>query len=141
MMPTMIVLHLYTDGGSRGNPGPAGIGMVLETPTGQVLVKEGRTIGEATNNEAEYRALIEGLKLVHQYNPGKLLCFLDSSLVVNQLNGSFKVKKAHLQKLVFEVQKELGHLKNTEVEFKHIPREENEKADALLNQALSSDQG
>jgi len=136
----MAILHLYTDGGSRGNPGPAGIGMVLKTPEGRVLVKEGRTIGEATNNEAEYRALIEGLKLVHQYNPQRLLCFLDSLLVVNQLNGGFKVKKAHLQKLVFEVQRELGHLKNTKVEFKHIPREENAEADGLLNQALSAAQ-
>ncbi len=114
--------------------------MVLKTPEGQVLAQEGRTIGEATNNEAEYRALIEGLKLVHQHNPEKLVCFLDSSLVVNQLNGSFKIKKAHLRKLVFEAQKELGQLKNTEVELKHIPREENTEADALLNQALSSAQ-
>ena len=133
----MKTLHLYTDGGSRGNPGPAAIGIVIKTPEGKILEQEGRQIGEATNNIAEYRALIEGLKLAQKYNPEKLTCFMDSSLAVNQLNGRFKVKQAHLRELVFEVQQQLTEFLRTKVEFRHIPREQNAEADKLLNRALS----
>ena len=129
-------LHLFTDGGSRGNPGPAAIGIVLKTPDGKVLEQEGRQIGAATNNVAEYRALIEGLKLAQKYKPEKLTCFLDSSLVVNQLNGKFKVKQAHLRQLVFEVQRQLAGFLGAKVGFRYIPRGQNKEADKLLNQAF-----
>ena len=131
-------LYLYTDGGSRGNPGPSAIGMVLKTPKGEILEQEGRQIGEATNNIAEYRALIEGLKLAQKYQPKKLICFMDSSLAVNQINGKFKVKKAHLAQLVFEVQQQLAEFSGIRAEFRHIPREQNTEADNLLNQAFSA---
>ncbi len=134
------ILHLYTDGGSRGNPGPAAIGMVIKTPEGEVLEEKGKCIGRATNNEAEYRALIEGLELAKKYKPEKLFCFLDSSLVVNQLNGHFKVKQPHLRQLVFEVRQAMAQLAGTSISFNHIPREENDHADSLLNQAFTKEQ-
>lgn len=130
-------LHLYTDGGSRGNPGPAAVGMVIKTPEGYILEEKGKCIGRATNNEAEYRALIEGLEIAKKYMPQKLVCFLDSSLVVNQLNGHFKVKQAHLRQLVFEVRQAMAQLAGTSISFRHIPRESNEHADALLNKAFA----
>ncbi|MEA2020234.1 MAG: ribonuclease HI family protein [Patescibacteria group bacterium] len=131
-------LHLYTDGGSRGNPGPAAVGIVLKTAEGEILKEKGKSIGKATNNEAEYQALIEGLKLAQKYNPQKLICFLDSNLVVNQLNGNWKVKKAHLRKLVFKVREEMAQLLGTRVTFQHISREKNTEADELLNTALDN---
>ncbi|MFW6110183.1 MAG: ribonuclease HI family protein [Patescibacteria group bacterium] len=131
-------VDLYTDGGSRGNPGPAGIGYVIKNKNGKIIEKNGKFIGKATNNEAEYQALIAGLKAAKKYTPKKLNCFSDSALVVNQLNGEFKVKKAHLKKLVFEVQSKLAEMLGTTVKFQHIPREENSEADALLNEALDN---
>ena len=131
-------LHLYTDGGSRGNPGPAAIGMVIKTPEGKTLEEKGECIGKGTNNEAEYKALIEGLAMVEDYKPENLVCFLDSSLVVNQLNGKFKVKQAHLRQLVFEVRRKMANLPGTSISFQHVPRDENAHADALLNQAFAT---
>jgi len=131
-------LHLYTDGGSRGNPGPAAIGMVIKTPEGDVLEEKGECIGKGTNNEAEYKALIEGLKMAQNYQPEKLVCFLDSSLVVNQLNGEFKVKQPHLRQLVFKVRQEMAALLGTSISFQYIPREKNEHADSLLNEAFDN---
>ncbi len=132
-------LHLYTDGGSRGNPGPAAVGAVLKTEKGEILKEKGKYIGKATNNEAEYQALIEGLKLAQKYNPERLICFLDSNLVVNQINGNWKIKKAHLRKLVFKVREEMAQLLGSRVIFRHIPREENKEADTLLNNALNAE--
>ena len=129
-------LYLYTDGGSRGNPGPAAIGTVIKTPEGDVLDEKGECIGKATNNEAEYHALIEGLEMAESYKPEKLVCFLDSSLVVNQLNGKFRVRQAHLRQLVFEVRRKMATLAGTSISFHHIPREKNDHADSLLNQAF-----
>jgi len=132
------ILHLYTDGGSRGNPGPAAIGMVIKTPDGKTTIEEkGECIGNATNNEAEYQALIEGLAMAEDYKPEKLVCFLDSSLVVNQLNGKFRIKQAHLRQLVFEVRRKMANLAGTSISFHHVPREKNDHADSLLNQAFA----
>lgn len=127
-------LLLYTDGGSRNNPGPAATGFVLKTEEGQVLEKGGRFLGQATNNEAEYQALIAGLKEAKKFAPQNLTCFLDSSLVVNQLNGRFKIKEARLRELIFEV-------KTLEQEFpsiryQYVSREKNKEADAIVNQLL-----
>ena len=127
-------LLLYTDGGSRNNPGPAAAGFLIEDEAGQSVKKGGTFLGLATNNEAEYRALIEGLKAAKEFRPDHLDCFLDSSLVVNQLNGVFKIKEARLRELVFEVktlEKEFRSLR-----YQYIPREENKEADALVNQIL-----
>jgi len=137
-------LFIYTDGGARGNPGPAGIGVVIKTETGKVLIKISRRIGETTNNTAEYMAVVEALthlkeakhdvKLNH-YRQFKF--HLDSAVVVNQLNGLYKVKEAHLRELLLNVrilEQELGG----SISYQQIPRLQNNEADALVNQALDS---
>jgi len=129
------ILHLFTDGGSRGNPGQASIGCALEDPaTGTILKEHMARIGIATNNVAEYQALIEGLKLALDFHPNKLVCHLDSELVVRQLSGEYRVKVPSLQPLVDEI-KELA-AGFAETTFVHIPRSDNHRADALVNKAL-----
>ena len=126
---------MYTDGGSRGNPGQAAIGCVLEDPTeGVVLQEHYERIGIETNNVAEYKALIRGLELATALHPNKLVCFLDSELVVRQLNGQYKVKMASLQSLFQQISELAVHF--TDIEYKHIPRKDNHRADSLVNKAL-----
>ena len=96
-------------------------------------------MGVATNNEAEYQALIEGLRAAKEFNPSHLDCFLDSSLAVNQLNGVFKIKEARLRELVFEVKALEQEL--VSVRYQYIPREENKEADAIVNQILDEKTG
>ena len=128
-------LHLFSDGGSRGNPGQAAIGCVLVDPARGVTVREhAERIGEETNNVAEYRALIKGLKIAQSYQPNRLICHLDSELVVKQLNGEYRVKMPTLQPLVDEIQELTMDL--PDVVFQYIPREDNWRADALVNKAL-----
>lgn len=130
---------LYTDGGSRNNPGPAATGFVLKDESGKILKKGGTFLGLATNNEAEYQALIEGLTEAKKFNPQSLTCFLDSSLVVNQLNGVFKIKEARLRQLVFEVKKLEPNFAS--VRYQYISREKNKEADALVNKVLDEQTG
>lgn len=128
-------LHLYTDGGSRGNPGQAAVGCVLLDPArGVVLREQALAIGIETNNVAEYRALIEGLKLAREYHPNRLVCHLDSELVVRQLNGQYQVKVPSLRAFVDEISGLAEHF--PDVVFVHVPRAENHRADALVNRAL-----
>jgi len=127
-------LLLHTDGGSRNNPGPAATGFVLKNESGEVLKKGGTFLGVATNNEAEYRALIEGLQAAKEFHPNHLDCFLDSLLAVNQLNGVFKIKEARLRELVFETKSLEQEL--TSVRYQYVPREENKEADTIVNQIL-----
>jgi probable phosphoglycerate mutase len=128
-------LHLFSDGGSRGNPGNAAIACILEDPvTGTVLAEHFERIGVETNNVAEYRALIKGLELAREYQPNRLIAHLDSELVVKQVNGEYKVKMPTLQPLVDEVQELANDL--PDVVFTHIPRGDNHRADALVNRAL-----
>ena len=128
-------LHLFSDGGSRGNPGHAAIACILEDRiSGTVLVEHFERIGTETNNVAEYRALIKGLELALEFQPNRLICHLDSELVVKQVNGEYKVKMATLQPLVEEVQELAAEL--PDVVFEHIPRSDNHRADALVNRAL-----
>ncbi len=128
-------LHLFTDGGSRGNPGQAAIGVILEDPVRGVVIREHyERIGIETNNVAEYRALIEGLKIAHRYHPNRLICHLDSELIVKQLNGEYRVKMESLRPL-FEEIRELS-ARFPDIAFKHIPRSDNYRADTLVNTAL-----
>lgn len=128
-------LHLFCDGGSRGNPGHAAIACILEDPVkGTVLKEFYERIGQETNNVAEYRALIKGLEIAQDYQPNRLIAHLDSELVVKQVNGEYKVKMPTLQPLVEEVQELANRL--PDVVFMHIPREDNHRADALVNRAL-----
>lgn len=131
---------VYTDGGARGNPGPAAIGIVIEVD-GEPLASFGRRIGEATNNVAEYRAVIEALTWLRNYpiiqlsNNPIIQCYLDSTLVVNQLNGRFKVKNPQLRELLTKVrifEQEIGGT----IRYNLIPREQNRRADFLVNRAL-----
>ena len=139
--PTLVggTLHLFTDGGSRGNPGNAAIGCVLIDPvTGAVLAKRGVCIGIQTNNIAEYRALVEGLTMAVEFHPNHLVCHLDSELVVRQLKGEYKVKMATFQPLIEQISKLRSQLPS--VHFVHIPRSQNSLADALVNRALDQAQ-
>jgi ribonuclease HI len=130
-------LHLFSDGGSRGNPGEAAIGCLLEDPAqGVTLEEKAERIGVETNNIAEYRALIEGLKMAERYQPNRLICHLDSELVVRQLNGEYQVRMTTLQPLFEEVR--ALTLRFPDVVFRHIPRRDNHRADALVNKALDA---
>lgn len=129
---------LHTDGGARGNPGPAAIGFVLEIP-GQAAIAVGERIGTATNNVAEYEALLRGLSRASREGVQEIVCYLDSELVVKQLKGEYRVRDADLKKL-FDKVKEL--VKGfTAVEFIHVRREKNKQADKLVNKALDEERG
>lgn len=129
-------LYLFTDGGSRGNPGEAAIACVLEDPKQGVIVKEhAERIGIETNNVAEYRALIKGLEISEQFHPSRLIVHMDSELVVRQLNGEYQVKMPTLQPLYEEARK--LSLNFQDIVFKHIPRSDNHRADALVNRVLN----
>ena len=128
--------RLSTDGGSRGNPGPAAYGYVLEAEDGTVLDARGDTIGVATNNVAEYRALVAGLTSALERGVDELEVVSDSELLVRQMRGEYKVKSPTLRELVDEAQglaRQLGSVRYTAVR-----REHNELADRLVNEALDS---
>lgn len=129
-------LFLFADGASKGNPGPAAAGVVIKDEKGKVLAKRGILLGEMTNNEAEYRALLWGLALAKEIaEDGAITCFLDSKLVVSQLKGLYKIKAAHLGELVKKVWR--AERSFSEVAYRHIPREKNADADALANRVLN----
>jgi len=129
--------RLSTDGGSRGNPGPAAYGYVLEAGDGTVLDARGETIGVATNNVAEYRALLAGLGSAVERGVDELEVVSDSELLVKQMRGEYKVKSGTLRELVDEAQALAGRLGS--VRFTAVRREHNELADRLVNEALDSE--
>jgi ribonuclease H / adenosylcobalamin/alpha-ribazole phosphatase len=128
--------RLSTDGGSRGNPGPAAYGYVLEAEDGTVLDARGETIGVATNNVAEYRALLAGLAAALERGVDELEVVSDSELLVRQMRGEYKVKSPTLRELVDEAQTLADRLES--VRFTAVRREHNELADRLVNEALDS---
>ncbi len=134
-------LIIYTDGGARGNPGPAAIGVVI-TQEGQVLKKYSEFIGQATNNQAEYQAVVFALKKIKllfgkkKAKAMEMEVCLDSELVAKQLNHQYKIKEKDLQPLFIKLWNLI--LDFGEVRFKHIPRQKNKEADQLVNQALDS---
>lgn len=131
------ILHLFTDGGSRGNPGQAAIACIIEDPLrGAVLKEHAEVIGIATNNVAEYRALIKGLDLARHYHPNRLMCHLDSELIVKQLNGEYRVRMPSLQVFVEEIRALTQDF--PDVVFTFVPREDNYRADALVNRVLDA---
>lgn len=140
---------IHTDGGARGNPGPAAVGVVIQGTGGRGQGTETKTIteinkriGETTNNVAEYTAVVEALEYIKSQNPElndqtkvEIQFFLDSMLVVNQLNGLFKVKDVKLRELLAHIrilEQEVGGV----VHYTSIPREHNRRADFLVNKAL-----
>ncbi len=124
---------IYTDGGARGNPGPAGIGVAFVSPTNEIISTYKEYIGEATNNTAEYKALILALEKIQDFKVDEIECRLDSELVVKQLKGEYKVKDQNLKELFNRV-KELIFFK--QISFIHIKREKNKIADKLVNEAI-----
>ena len=128
--------RLYTDGGARGNPGPAGIGARLLDASGDVVEELADSIGTATNNVAEYQALLAGLELALDHDVQRLDVFLDSELVVRQVNGQYKVKDAGLKPLHAQACLLLSRFH--EVDVRHVRREQNAEADALVNKAIDA---
>lgn len=136
-MPQKIRIH--TDGGARGNPGPAGIGAVLEVwqHGAWKLTKEvARYIGETTNNQAEYQALIAGLEAARDLDPETVECVLDSELLVKQMNHEYRVKDPDLAPLFMRVWNLSTTFKS--VTYRHVPRAENKEADRLVNEAIDA---
>jgi ribonuclease HI len=128
--------RLYTDGGARGNPGPAAAAYVLEADDGTVLDARGETIGVATNNVAEYRALLAGLARAVELGIDELVVISDSELLVKQMTGEYRVKNAALIELSLEaagLAREIGR-----VVYSAVRRAENDLADSLVNEALDA---
>jgi ribonuclease HI len=128
--------RLHTDGGARGNPGPAGIGAVLIDEPGEVVGEVAEAIGIATNNVAEYRALIAGLELALAKGVTQLEVFMDSELVVSQMQGKWKIKNKGLQPLALKASSLLKQFESTTLT--HVPREKNADADKLANQGMDA---
>jgi len=133
---------IFTDGGSRGNPGEAAIGIFITNKNNEILAKIGKRIGVDTNNVAEYKAVIEALNwllsnkgLASQYDSIKF--YTDSQLVFSQLSGVFKVKNETIRNLVFTVNKKKEEL-GISISWEHIPRGKNHEADLLVNLALDN---
>jgi ribonuclease H / adenosylcobalamin/alpha-ribazole phosphatase len=129
-------LLVWTDGGARGNPGPAGIGAVVTRPDGTVLAEVAEGIGWATNNVAEYRAVIAGLERARALGARRVRLRADSLLLVQQLRGAWKVKNAGLQPLWEEAARLARGFDR--VVFEHVPRGRNRAADALANRAMDA---
>ncbi len=132
-----MILHTFSDGGARGNPGPAAIGFVICRPGGEVIREGAECIGEMTNNKAEYRAMLKALETAKAMKATKLLCHADSELIVYQLQGLYRIKDAGLKTLAEKVK--LVAVTFQEVQWKQVPREHPmiARADKLLNQALN----
>jgi ribonuclease HI len=132
-----MTLHAYTDGASRGNPGESGIGVLVRDESGAVLATIEGYIGTATNNEAEYTAMEHLLGLAERLSCSRLVVHSDSELMVRQLNGRYRVRDAGLKQYFLRVNR-LREALPCGVEFRHIPREQNEEADALANRAIDT---
>lgn len=136
-------IFLNTDGGSRGNPGPAAIGVVVSDEQENAIYTFGKCIGEGTNNDAEYQAIICALDILlkskwfleNNIAEKEVVCRLDSQLVVEQINGNYKVKQEHLKKYVEDIRGKIAQM-HLNISFVHVPREQNKLADKLVNEAL-----
>lgn len=132
-------LVLYADGAARGNPGPAGLGVVLLDARGRVLRRASESLGRMTNNQAEYRALIRGLELATELGAHSLEVRLDSELLVRQLEGRYRVRNAALRPLHERARALLAGFPR--VRLRHVPRGGNEEADRLASQAAAREAG
>lgn len=137
-LPRVTKATLYTDGGARGNPGPAASAFVLEDEAGSTIDARGDTIGVATNNVAEYRAVLAGLARAHELGLKEVEVVSDSELVVKQMTGEYRIKNQTLLELSLEIkalEREIGS-----VSYRSVRREHNELADRLVNEALDRDE-
>jgi len=132
-------LKIYTDGGSRGNPGPSATGwLIYDAQNLELLTYGGKFLGESTNNEAEFTALLEAITKALEYTPDEISCFLDSELLVRQLNGQYKIKAPHLKEIIEKIFDKVGFVK---VKFQHVLREKNKEADSIVNKILDKYEG
>jgi len=127
-------LIMYTDGASRGNPGEAGAGVVIKDSTGKLVKELARYLGQVTNNQAEYAALILGLKAAHSLGAKEVVVHADSELMVKQMNGVYKVKNPDLKDRYTEASAAAAKFRR--VVLKYVPREMNREADAMANKAI-----
>ncbi len=132
--PVKLVVHV--DGGSRGNPGPAAAGAVLRTPDGELVAEASQTIGRATNNVAEYRALLLGLERARELGATVVEVVNDSELIAKQITGRYKVKHADMKPLHAEARRALAGFDRWSI--RSVPRAQNADADALVNAALDA---
>lgn len=128
-------LVAYIDGAARGNPGPAGIGVVLKDESGNAVNEISKFLGETTNNIAEYSAFLEALREAGELGYKEVIVYSDSELLANQLNGEYKVKNDNLKILFGKALELINNFKK--VEIKHIDRENNKEADKLANKAIN----
>lgn len=134
-------IFVYTDGGARGNPGPAAIGVYISNEKGEEIASIGKKIGNATNNVAEYKAILEAMKWIAENKSKlgilKISFFMDSELAYSQISGLYKIKNANLREIILEIK-----IKETEIgvpiSYNHVRRENNKKADKLVNLALDN---
>jgi ribonuclease HI len=129
-----MIYQIYTDGGSRGNPGPGAIGVVIKNEDDEIIYEMAKYLGRCTNNEAEYLAVFHALKAATARDIKKILLHVDSELIAKQLLGEYKVKNKRLRKIFLKI-KELEN-NFLEIKYKQIRRERNKNADALVNEAL-----
>ena len=128
-------LIIYTDGGARGNPGPAGIGVVVfNADESEIISQHKQYIGETTNNQAEYKAIISGLQEAKKLKAQEVEIYTDSELVCSQINGIYKIKNTDFQDSFIKIYNLKQSFKK--IKFKHILREKNKLADKLVNQAI-----
>jgi ribonuclease HI len=130
------LLTVACDGAARGNPGPAGIGVQITGPDGEVLAEIAQGLGRTTNNVAEYTAVIEGLKRAAELGATQVLVRSDSQLLIKQLIGAYRVKAAHLVPLHREVLAQARRFGS--IRFEHVPRERNAEADRLANEGVDA---
>jgi ribonuclease H / adenosylcobalamin/alpha-ribazole phosphatase len=129
---------VYTDGGSRGNPGPAAYGYVIYAPSGELVAQGSRYIGPTTNNQAEYQGIVAALEALNEMAVAQsVTCFLDSQLVVRQINGIYKMKHPDLKPWLDKINQLRATIKFP-LSFVDVPRSENKYADALVNAALDT---
>lgn len=137
----MTNLKIYTDGGARGNPGPAGIGVFVINQQQECVYSASKFIGKATNNEAEYKAFLASLEWLETYlkstSIDRVECFLDSKLVVEQINRNWKIKEPRLAEIAQQIWQILSSL-SCQPKISHVRRELNKEADALVNEALDA---
>lgn len=134
-------VRLYVDGASRGNPGPAALGVVLTDAYDRVLAERRETLGRATNNEAEYKAAIRGLELAAHHTRGRVHLRSDSQLLIRQLRGEYRIREARLRKLASALARRAERFQ--EVTYEHVPRRHPllSQADGLANRALDERYG
>ncbi|MDD2487408.1 MAG: ribonuclease HI family protein [Candidatus Gracilibacteria bacterium] len=134
-----MILKVYTDGGARGNPGSAGLGVYIIDEKGTPVEKRYKSLGVKTNNQAEYLGALNGIQRAIELGAKEIELYMDSQLVVNQLSGIFKMKNPELKEIKFEIDKMINAW-GGKISFIHIPREKNKEADRLSNIAMDKNE-